>query len=480
MNDHVPSPSGPSGPRAESLLPKESPASTSPASKPRSSSLPVQNKKLLRYVFGAFWFVLVPVALAFLAVKALKPSDLAFAPEGGFDKLRWYVQDQQVPAGIILFTLFEMALYHWRHFLPFADRFGVGGRQDLPREVRREYEQALRLLDEAERIIRRNRKAVDRGVPSTGRQELDESLSELRDVLEKPNFDADAFDRSYARASRLVARHLGRWQKSEAREYVESIAIAIAVALLLRAFVVEAFKIPSGSMLPTLQLQDHIFVNKFAYGPNIPFTRARIWENLPPQRGDVMVFEFPDPNPDNPRTDYIKRVIALPGDTLLVKDGHPEINGWKVPNCRVGDYEYRDGDESNVKRGELFVEFLGDESYLTIFEEDRPEGTQGPYQVKPGEVWVLGDNRNNSSDSRAWFNNRGGGVPFENIKGRAMFVWLSFDAGGSITPDRLLIDVMGHPRVPKGAPPEITSGIEKCLSQRPPVAETTPPARPQD
>jgi signal peptidase I len=230
-------------------------------------------------------------------------------------------------------------------------------------------------------------------------------------------------------------------------------------------------------MLPTLQIQDHIFVNKFAYGPNIPFTNARVWENMPPHRGDVMVFEFPDPNPENPRQDFIKRVIALPGDTLVVDKGHPIINGWTVPNCHVGEYEYREGDENSVKRGDLFVEFLGDESYLTLFEEERAEGRQGPYQVKPGEVWVLGDNRNNSSDSRAWNRGLGGGVPLANIKGRAMFVWLSFGPSGNMTPDRLLLDVMGRPRLPAGAPAEINRGIEQCLARRPPTSETTPPPR---
>jgi signal peptidase I len=434
-----------------------------------------RHKKLLRYVFGAFWFVLVPIALAFLAVVTLRPADPSAIPEGALDKLRWLVQDQQVPAGIVLFTVFEMVLYHFRHHLPLAAQFGVGGRMDLPRSVRREYEQAAHLLDEAERILRNNRKAVDRGVPSSAREELTGSLTALRASLETTPFDAEKFERDHARASRLVSRHLGRWQKSELREYAESIAIAVAVALLLRAFVVEAFKIPSGSMLPTLQIQDHIFVNKFAYGPTIPFTQVRVWENMPPQRGDVMVFEFPDPNTENPRQDFIKRVIALPGDTLMVDSGHPVINGWKVPNCRVGNYEYREGDESSVKRGELFVEFLGDESYLTLFEEDRADGRQGPYRVKPGEVWVLGDNRNNSSDSRAWFGGRGGGVPFPNMKGRAMFVWLSFGASGNITPDRLLLDVMGKPRLPAGAPSEITSAIEKCVAERPPLSQTTPP-----
>jgi signal peptidase I len=239
----------------------------------------------------------------------------------------------------------------------------------------------------------------------------------------------------------------------------------------LRAFGIEAFKIPSGSMLPTLQIQDHIFVNKLAYGPEIPFTSFRLWTSLPVSRGDVIVFVFPDSPPDAPSQDYIKRAIALPGDTLVVEAGHPIINGWRVPSCRVGKYAYHEGASNPEKQGELFIEFLGEMSYLTLYEEGRTEGQQGPYYVKAGETWVLGDNRNNSSDSRAWYGGRGGGVPDANLKGRALFVWWGDPLG-----DRLFVNVMGRPQLPKaGASPEILAGIERCLTSRPPVSMTTPP-----
>jgi signal peptidase I len=223
-------------------------------------------------------------------------------------------------------------------------------------------------------------------------------------------------------------------------------------------------------MLPTLQIQDHIFVNKLAYGPLVPFTSYRLVDTLPPERGDVIVFIFPDPNPDAPSQDYIKRAIALPGDTLVVDGGHPIINGWRVPSCKVGDYAYHEGPDSPEKRGDLYMEFLADKSYLTLYETNRSEGRQGPYHAKAGETWVLGDNRNNSADSRAWYGGKGGGVPDANIKGRAMFVWWAVDPM-----DRLFMRVTGTPRLPRGAPAHITAGIEKCLASRPPVSETTPP-----
>jgi signal peptidase I len=245
------------------------------------------------------------------------------------------------------------------------------------------------------------------------------------------------------------------------------------LALFLRAGVVEALKIPSGAMLPSLQINDHVFVTKLAYGPLIPGTDTRLYTNLPPEYGDVTVFRFPEPT--EPPQDFIKRVIALPGDELVVDGGHPVINGWRVPSCRVGAYELTVPGDARTTQGELFVEFLGPASYLVFYENERFDGRQGPYRVPPGEVWVLGDNRNNSSDSRSWFGGKGGGVPFANIKGRANIVWMAFGADGQITWERLFHPIMGKPALPKEAPAELARGVERCLSERPAV--TRPPVR---
>jgi signal peptidase I len=271
------------------------------------------------------------------------------------------------------------------------------------------------------------------------------------------------------------------------REYAESIGIAVAVALILRAFVVEAFKIPSGSMIPTLMIGDHIFVNKFTYGPLIPWTDKRLFSRLPPSRADVMVFKFPE----NKEQDFIKRVIALPGDTLEAINGRPVINGWLAPHCKVGQFHYES------RTAELYVEYLGDKSFLTLFDADpdeqrceRPDeckdsghvcrsgicGTlQGPFHVAQDEVWVMGDNRNNSHDSRSWRGGLGAGVPFENIKGRAMFVWMSFGPGGGIAQDRLFVNVLGRPKLPAGQEAALGPALDRCLRERPSVAQTTPP-----
>jgi signal peptidase I len=431
----------------------------------------VSKRLALRYAFFTLWFIVAPAVIALLTLWLVIPSADAIA--GGFlSRLRELVKDQPVPALIVLFTVFEMMLYAARYRLPLAQFCGFAGPAELPPNMRADFEHAGRLLDDVRRLLSRKRKAVQREVPTSVREEIELALDQLRASMQSEPFVPEAFFAAHTHVSTLVSRHLERWQRSDLLEYIESIGVAIAVALLLRAFVVEAFKIPSGSMLPTLQLQDHIFVNKLAYGPVVPFTKARLWNGLPPLRGDVIVFEYPDPEP-NPRQDYIKRVIAIPGDTLVVDGGHPIINGWRVPSCLAGTYNFEEG-EGFPRRGELYVEFLGDYSYLTIYEEGHAEIEQGPYHVAQDEVWVLGDNRNNSADSRAWNHNLGAGAPFENIKGRALFVWLSLGSNGWPTIDRMFTNVLGRPRLPKGAPAYLTAGIEKCLSQRPSV--TSPPA----
>jgi signal peptidase I len=182
----------------------------------------------------------------------------------------------------------------------------------------------------------------------------------------------------------------------------------------------------------------------------------------------VIVFEYPDPDQRRERQDFIKRVMAIPGDVLEVEGGHPIINGWRVPRCLTGHYTYRETPDSAERSGNLYVEFLSGTAYLALYEDDHIEEKEGPYHVNPGEVWVMGDNRHNSSDSRRWLNGKGGGAPFANIKGRAMFVWFPFD--------RLLVNVMGKPQLPEGASPEVVDGIARCLAERPADQDTFPPA----
>jgi len=435
-----------------------------------ASELPaLRMSRLLKVVYWAVWFVVVPIVAASLLIWALTPPSGAEVG-GPLGWLEGIVRAQPVPVGIVLFTVVEIVLWAARHQLPLAKHAHPPSRGDLPPNLRGTFERARALLDEAEMILSRNERAVVRELTAKERERLKDELSALRDVMERVPFEQEAFIDALTKADGEVDIRLGRWRKSEVREYVEAIAMAVAVAFALRAFVIEAFKIPSGSMIPTLMVGDHIFVNKFSYGPAVPYTKSRVWTSMPPHRADVMVFAFPE----HPEQDFIKRVIALPGDKLEARGGHPILNGWEVPSCRVGTWSYSDYD-SPISRheGDLFVEYLGDESYLTFY--DHASGAfpeyQGPFFAKPGEVWVMGDNRNNSHDSRMWFGGQGGGVPFANIRGRALFVWLSVSDNG-VDWSREFAPVMGRPRVPpaaRGLEPQ----LEQCLKSRPAV--TTPP-----
>ncbi len=180
---------------------------------------------------------------------------------------------------------------------------------------------------------------------------------------------------------------------SVVREWVESIAIAFILAMFIRAFFIQAFKIPSGSMKPTLIERDRLMVNKLRYGPRVPFTKTKRLPGLTkPQRGDVIVFVYPD----DPSRDFIKRLVSLEGEKVEIYEGDLRINGASVENDIIKNIYYYNG-TNHGKEGETFT-------------------------VPKGHVFVLGDNSASSSDGRVW-----GFVPFENIIGRAELIYWPFN-----------------------------------------------------
>jgi signal peptidase I len=180
------------------------------------------------------------------------------------------------------------------------------------------------------------------------------------------------------------------------REYAEALVMAVLLALFIRTFVVQAFKIPSGSMLPTLQIGDHLLVNKFLYGVRIPVIGKRVLALRKPERDDVIVFIYPQ----DPTKDFIKRVKGLPGDTLEVRNKKLFINGQMVEDANA----YFDATPDRMARA--------------------PRDDFGPFVVPDGEVFVMGDNRDHSHDSRFW-----GTVPIDDILGKAFVLYWSWDAG---------------------------------------------------
>ncbi|MDH4163444.1 MAG: signal peptidase I [Nitrospirota bacterium] len=207
--------------------------------------------------------------------------------------------------------------------------------------------------------------------------------------------------------------------KSFYKEWVEPFLIAAVVALFIRQFVVEAFKIPSGSMIPTLTIGDHLLVNKFIYGPRIPFTDTRIFSWKEPKRGDVIVFKYPE----NEDKNFIKRIIGLPGDKIQINSGKLLINNEVVPFEEQGEEKSNDRDnEPFGSPARIGTERLGTMVHLVQFLQDQKDKNFGPVTVPKDSVFVMGDNRDNSQDSRIW-----GFVKYEKILGRALIIYWSWD-----------------------------------------------------
>lgn len=208
-------------------------------------------------------------------------------------------------------------------------------------------------------------------------------------------------------------------KKSLYKEWIEPFLIAAVVALFIRQFVVEAFKIPSGSMIPTLTIGDHLLVNKFLYGPRIPFTDLRLFPWKEPKRGDIIVFKYPE----NEDKNFIKRVIGLPGDKIQVVDGSLYINDQQVSMRSLGRSNDRESEgELFGIRPHLMEEQLGDVTHRLQFLQDQKNKKFGPVVVPQASVFVMGDNRDNSQDSRVW-----GFVKFEKILGKALIIYWSWD-----------------------------------------------------
>ncbi len=221
-------------------------------------------------------------------------------------------------------------------------------------------------------------------------------------------------------------------------EYGVSFFPVILFVFVLRSFIVEPFRIPSGSMLPTLQSGDLILVNKFTYGLRLPVVDTKVIPIGQPQRGDVMVFRYPV----DPSVDYIKRVVSLPGDQVAYLDKKLYINGKEVP--RKADGQYFEPDR--VAYTAQFIESLGDKPHKILLDERRSQDigpiSSFPYREKceylrngmrctvpDGVYFMMGDNRDNSLDSRFW-----GFVPEANIVGKAFFIWMNFGSLGRIGP----------------------------------------------
>ena len=253
---------------------------------------------------------------------------------------------------------------------------------------------------------------------------LEQSTAERRKALQDKGIsrvDGDG-DTSKAQATLLMQPWWLDW--------TAGLFPVILVVFVLRSFLFEPFKIPSGSMIPTLLIGDLILVNKFTYGIRLPVVNTKITEGNAPQRGDVMVFRYPP----QPSVDYIKRVVGVPGDEVAYINKRLTINGKEVPTTAQPDFF----DESTMRYFKQFEETLGAQPHRVLNNPEAPAFVQGasnfPYRdncrysvegvvckVPQGHYFMMGDNRDNSLDSRFW-----GFVPDQNIVGKAFFVWMNF------------------------------------------------------
>ncbi len=312
-------------------------------------------------------------------------------------------------------------------------------------------EEALRLAVATRRFLERR----GRRVPETARAEALAAAAAVEGAA--AGQDGERLAEASAQLDLVWRDHLADVaRKSTLRELLESALVALVAALFLRTFVVEAFKIPSSSMVPTLHVGDHILVSKLAYGVRLPVGRGWLVRWSEPRRGDVVVFA----NPQEPGKDYIKRVVGLPGDVVELRDQVVHVNGVPQPREPLADLTYDDLSETEgrwsretcsawretLARGRVdeppsavpralaqtFAAALasggGASHEVAQCRRARLGEREGPFErVWPGHVFVLGDNRDRSADSRS-----GGGwqVPLANIKGRASMVWWSWGGSG--------------------------------------------------
>lgn len=201
-------------------------------------------------------------------------------------------------------------------------------------------------------------------------------------------------------------------------EYSKSFFPVLLIVLVVRSFIVEPFRIPSSSMMPSLLIGDFILVNKFSYGVHLPVINTKIIEVGKPERGDVMVFRYPN----KPSLDYIKRVVGLPGDKIGYFNKTLFVNGKKVEQIELGKYQAI-GAGINMDQSQLRQEQLPSKAHDILIMPERPS-IEGEAVVPAGHYFMMGDNRDNSNDSRYW-----GTVPEANIVGKAFMIWMNWDGG---------------------------------------------------
>jgi signal peptidase I len=415
----------------------------------------------------ALWRFIIPALLAALVLKYLVP------PLGpGFEGWVGHVgRVYPVPLLAALYVVFAALAQYWQLYIPGGRHASSLPAHLLPAE--RDPAQIRlwgELVDTYERLRSSGvQRRIAGGTGSSPLEALNARLRALRSAILEGHADR-------ARAEAGAARELVRTTRStysSARSLaVVGVALgAVAAIFLLRSRVVEPYEVSSSSMLPTLELGDRIAANKLPHRGDAPL------------RGEVITFlssavflssaaSASAPVPEI----MVKRVIGLPGDRIEMQGASVVINGWPVPACDAGRYLYVAPDGSGrAVDGHLYVEMLQGHAYLTVHAFPMPQFSE-PYTVREGEVFVLGDNRSNSLDSRSWNGGRGGGLPVEAIRGRAEWFLVGTHRSGEADWGRVLrpLDTLQRQlRVEGLDTTPLTDGVARCLREAP--KDTSPP-----
>ena len=259
-------------------------------------------------------------------------------------------------------------------------------------------------------------KKAKRGLSAPEKEQARSLYSSLRDALRSKD---EAGLKSGLEGYLLFKdAHFSQVRYNKTWELVKDLFWILLVVFLIRWIFIKPFRIPSGSMIPTLLVGDQLMVNKLVFGVQIPLTTKKLLNLKTPKRGDVIVFKYPP----NPREDYVKRVVAVARDTIMVRDGFLFVNGKEVPRDYVEPYN-GPSDSGNCGDYDLYVEKLDHtEHQMLMCHRSHTGDNYGPITVPDGNVFGMGDNRDNSADSRFW-----GFIPLGNIKGKALFIHLPLD-----------------------------------------------------
>jgi signal peptidase I len=406
------------------------------------------------------WLALLPALLAALYVRYGIPSK--FADNAGEVGRAFGEAAGASPfvTGVVLFLVFALIIRYWRFWLP-------GGKYllHLPPEVAARLErndlEAMEAALELEATLSDGggSDALTQDLGANARDQFAAKRAELARALAAP--DARAANAAARSLTTLVQAPLRARRYRRALLRTLPIAVAAVAALLLRGKTFQSYRVESNSMLPSLTPGELVLASKLAVHPLLSGSSPSL-----PRRGDVIVFRRAG---ERGSDELVKRVIGLPGDHISMQNGFPVINGWQVPHCDVG--RYADVTPDSEIDGRLLLEFLGDQAYLTLYSAIGREATD--YDVKPGELFVLGDNRNGSLDSRFWAEGKPAGLPLSDVDARVSRTLTRARRDGTPAFSTFFEPLGLDVQLPGIDVRDLNSGIQRCLSQKP--KDTHPP-----